>query len=112
MNPLQVGQSTAIYDAQGEVITVGNTGTSLTETIVSGTPFQPSASHATVLYIEVTTAAALSVQMGPSSSGTGVTVSTSESAALGVTTVEVPAGWYVDLTGTVADFIVTAVVSA
>jgi len=109
MGPVQQGQTLATFNAEGEVVTTGNAGTAQTETITSGTAFQVSATRAAKLYINVRTAASLEVQMGPTSAGNTITIDSGESEALGVTTLHVPAGWYVLLTGTTADFVATAV---
>lgn len=73
------------------------------ETFVSGTAKVLDVNHDRTLFINITTAAALAVTMGPTSAATTVPVSISQSSALGVITVRVPRGWYVKITGTVAD---------
>lgn len=78
-------------------------------TFVSATPQQLSASKDVYLYINVTTAASLTISMGPTSTGTGVALNSAESDALGMVTIRVPAGWYVKITGTVADLNINAV---
>lgn len=111
MNPVSEGQVLGTDNAQGEVLTTGNGGTAVTLTPTTATAFQVSANRSADVYIEITTAAALGITMGPTSAGTGVTIASSESETLGVTTVHVPAGWYMVLTGTMADQTVTAVLN-
>lgn len=97
---------------QGGLLTAAQqaaTGYSVTETVVSATPFQVSTVRDADLYINVTTAASLTVSMGPEAAGTSVALNTAESDALGLIYLRVPKGWYVKLTGTVADFVVTAI---
>lgn len=113
MNPAAVaeGQLLGVDLAEGEVLTTGNGGTSIVITPTTATPFQVSANRSADLYINIRTAASLEVQMGPTSAGTAVTIDSGESETLGVTTLHVPAGWYVNLTGTMADVVVTAVLN-
>lgn len=80
-----------------------------TPVFVSGTAQQLSAAKNVDLYINVTTAASLTISMGPTSAGTGVTLNAAESDALGLIHVRVPVGWYVKVTGTVADLAFTAI---
>jgi hypothetical protein len=82
---------------------------SVTETVVSGTPFQVSTVRDADLYINITTAASFTLSMGPEAAGTSIALNAAESDALGMVTVHVPRGFYVKITGTVADFTVTAV---
>lgn len=77
-------------------------------TFVSGTAQQLDPVKTMFLYINVTTAAALAVAMGPTSA-TATAINASESDALGMITLEVPGGWYVKLTGTMADVTCTAI---
>jgi hypothetical protein len=81
----------------------------VTESIVSGTPFQISKQRAATLYIAIATAAAITVSMGPEAAGTSVPLVATATEAIGLSTLDVPAGWYVKITGTVADFVATAV---
>ena len=74
----------------------------------TATAFQPSTTRESFVYINITTAAALTTAMGPTAS-CAIAVGAAASDALGVTTLSVPAGWYVMLTGTMADVVVTAV---
>lgn len=78
------------------------------QTPTTATAFQVSTKRAADLYITVNTAAALAVAMGPTSA-TAVTIAASASYALGTTYLYVPAGWYVKLTGTMANLTVTSV---
>lgn len=108
---------TNITDAQQQALQGGlltsaqqaASGYSVVETVTSGTPFQVSTVRGSHLYINITTAASFTCSMGPEAAGTSVAVNAAESDALGLVTLKVPAGWYVKLTGTVADFVVTAV---
>ena len=77
-------------------------------TPVSNTPFQPSTKRAVNLYINVFTVAALTIAIGPTSA-CAIPVQASEASAIGVTTLDIPAGWYVNLTGTMTDLSVLAV---
>lgn len=81
---------------------------SFVKTVVSGTAFQISVAQNANLYIDIATSAALAIAIGPDAS-TAVAVMASKSAPIGLLNVRVPAGWYVKLTGTVADFTATAV---
>lgn len=78
------------------------------QTFVSGTAKQVDTRKDNFLYINVTTAAALAIAIGPTSAAATV-LNASESDALGLITLFVPAGWYVKLTGTMANLAVTAV---
>jgi len=77
-------------------------------TFVSGTAQQLSTVQDVMLYIDVKTAASLSIALGPDSS-TSTTLQSSVTEALGLTSVRVPAGWYVKLTGTMSDLAVVTV---
>ena len=81
---------------------------SIVETIVSATGYLVSATRASVVYVNVTTAAALALAIS-ADNVTYIPIVASESVALGVVTIELPAGWYVKATGTVADLTVTAI---
>lgn len=83
-------------------------GTAKVETVVSGTAKQISTKRDAMVYVNITTSAALKVEMGPTSS-VAVTVSASQSSALGVISFRVPAGWYIKCTGTVTNYTVTSV---
>lgn len=84
------------------------TGSSLVITPVTNTPFQCSTNRESTLYINVVTAAALTIAIGPTSACT-IVLQASESAAIGLITVNVPMGWWVNLTGTMADLTVTKI---
>lgn len=77
-------------------------------TVVSGTAMQPNTVSDTMLYINITTAAALKVEIGATSS-VATTLSVSQSSALGMMSVRVPKGWYVKFTGTVTDYVITQI---
>src|SRR5487761_1784757 len=76
---------------------------SVVETVVSGTPFQVSTVRDADLYINITTAASFTASMGPEAAGTSIALNTAESDTLGLIYLRVPKGFYVKLTGTVAD---------
>lgn len=57
-----------------------------------------------MLYIACTTSAALTISMGPTSAASAVTILNNVTVAKCLMSVRVPAGWYVELTGTMADF--------
>ena len=98
------GTNNATYlAASGDVS--GATGTFV---VVSGTAKQVSTKRAATLYCNITTAAALAIGLG-STSAASIPVSISQSSALGVVTVEVPAGWYVKFTGTISNYVLTYV---
>jgi hypothetical protein len=107
------GQDTAVYNANASgglpASILQPSGYAVTETVVSGTPFQVSTKRDAMLYVNITTAASLAISMGPEAAGTSVALAPAESEALGVTTLRVPAGWWVKLTGTVTNYVVTAV---
>jgi hypothetical protein len=83
-------------------------GQAITETLVSGTAFQPSATREAFVYVNVVTSAALAISIS-SDNVTFVPIMASESAAIGLQTITLPAGWYIKVTGTVADLAVTAI---
>jgi hypothetical protein len=97
-----LGDMTIAGNATVDGVTAVIGGAVTTPTFVSTTPQQLSATQNGVLYIDVTTAASLTIAIGPTSSATTV-LQTSIVSALGLTHVHVPAGWYVKLTGTMAD---------
>lgn len=76
---------------------------------VSGTAKQLSSKNDLALYINVTTSASLKVELGPTAASL-VTINAAESDALGLLTLIVPASWYVNLTGTMADVACTQVI--
>jgi hypothetical protein len=84
------------------------TATPSAPTFVSGTALQLNTTQDTMLYVEVTTAASLEIQMG-STSSVGTTLISTITAALGMETIRVPKGWYVKITGTIADLNINAV---
>jgi hypothetical protein len=74
----------------------------------SGVAAQVNTTQDVMLYITVNTVAALAVAIGPTS-GTATTIVASENVALGVITLRIPKGWWVKITGTIADLTITAV---
>lgn len=75
---------------------------------VSATARTLSLSRVVDLYINITTAAALAIAIGPTSAAANV-LNASESDTLGLIHLHVPVGWYVKITGTVADLAFTAI---
>jgi hypothetical protein len=76
---------------------------------VSGTAQQIDKLKDASLYINVTNAAtALAVAIGPTASTT-VTLNASQTDALGLVNVLVPGGWFVKLTGTMANVACTSI---
>lgn len=111
MSAIDDAQTTAIYYGKGVALpaSVQNAqGAAIVEAPTTGVAFQVSATRAADLYVNVRTAAALATAIGPDSS-TAIALDASQSDALGMTTVFVPAGWYVKLTGTIANLAITAV---
>ena len=85
-----------------------HTATASSPTYVSGTAQQPNTTQDVMLYIDVTTAASLAVAIGPTSTP-ATTIIATQTAALGLQSIRVPAGWYVKITGTIADLTITQV---
>jgi hypothetical protein len=82
--------------------------TASSPTFVSGTALQLNTTQDTTLYIAVQTSAALAVAIGPTSTPAS-TIMPSKSYALSLNTIRVPKGWWVKITGTIADLTITAV---
>lgn len=111
MTNIDDAQTTAIYYGKGQALPTGvqlPAGASIVQVPTTATAFQISASRAAVLYVNVRTAAALATAIGPDNT-TAITLDASQSDAIGMTTIFVPAGWYVKLTGTIANLAITAV---
>lgn len=111
MSNIDDAQTTAIYYGKGQALpaSVQNAaGAAIVEVPTSGTGFQVSPNRAATLYVNVRTAAALATALSPDNS-TYYTLDASQSDALGMTTIHVPAGWYVKLTGTIANLAITAI---
>lgn len=102
--PTQIGQSTP-----GSVDTDNASKQSFVKTVVSGTGFQISTVQNANLYVDINTSAALAVAISPDNV-TYITVMASKAAPIGLVNVRVPANWYVKLTGTVANFVATAII--
>jgi hypothetical protein len=105
--------TTSGLSVPGVIALVGGTNTSggataSTPTFTSGTARQCSTTTDVMLYVEVTTAATLAISIGPTSTPADA-VLTSETSALGLQTYRVPAGWYVKITGTIADLSITQI---
>lgn len=115
MSNITDAQATATTNAAADKAAIGTGGsitggshTASAVTVVSGTAMQPDTKSDVYMYVNITTAAALKIEMGPTSA-VATQISASQSSALGVITLRVPAGWYVKFTGTVADFAIVAV---
>jgi len=113
--PNSTAQNEAITAAKNDAARIGQGAVdpkgsrpSLVESPVSGTAFQPSGGAACDLYLAIKTAASLQVDMGPTSA-TAIAIMPSQTAALSVITLDVPAGWFVKLTGTMANLTATSV---
>jgi hypothetical protein len=111
-NPFSSQDDAAVNaHADANAVTAGSTGAGShatgTVTFVSGTAQQVDKRKDAFLYITVTTAAALTVAIGPTSAAAQA-VTPSQSSGLGVITLFVPAGWYVKLTGTMANVTCTS----
>lgn len=115
-------QDEAIYNAKDDAALTGSqtnntaylaasgdpAGTTGTLTVVSATAKQVSTKRNAMVYVNITTAAALAIVIGPTSTP-AIPVSISQSSALGVVSFELPAGWYLKCTGTVTNYVVTYV---
>lgn len=115
MSNITDAQATAATNGDVDKAAVGAGGTTapgshtaVVQTFVSGTGKQIDAARGAHLYINITTAAALAIAIGPTSAAATV-LNASESDALGLITLHVPGGWYVKLTGTIADVTCTSV---
>jgi hypothetical protein len=111
MSVIDDAQLTAIYYGKGVALPAANqqaAGTAVVEVPTSGTGFQVSTTRAAMLYVNVRTAAALATAISADGS-TYVALDASQSDAIGMTTLHVPAGWYVKLTGTIANLAITAI---
>lgn len=91
----------------------GGTDTSATATasspvLTSGTAAQISTVQDVMLYIAITTSAALAVAIGPTA-GVANAIIPSASYGLSVISIRLPKGWYVKITGTIADVTITAI---
>jgi hypothetical protein len=84
-------------------------GSAAVQTPTTATAFQISTKRTSILYITVNTAAALAIAIGPTAA-CAIAVAASASYALGTTTLRIPAGWFVKLTGTMANLTVTSVI--
>lgn len=110
-NTLDDGSGNANF--AGLLSASGGTDTSATAaasspSFTSNTPKQVSTTQDVMLYIAIQTSAALSVAIGPTSTPAN-TIMPSKSYALGMATVRVPKGWYVNIVGTIADLTITQV---
>ena len=90
-------------------VTGGGVPAIITPAFTSTVAQQLSASDAVFLFIDVTTAAALTIAIGATSAASTV-LQNNIVGALGAVLVPVPAGWYVKLTGTMADLNITGII--
>lgn len=86
--------------AAGAVIT--------TPTFVSTTAQQISTTKDAMVYIDVKTAASLTLAIGAASTATTLLQSAVVS-GLGLSSIRVPAGWFLKITGTISDLVITAI---
>jgi len=91
----------------------GGTDTSVTAaatspSFTSGTALQLSTTQDVMLYIAIQTAAALAVAIGAANTTT-TSLMPSKTYALGLISIRVPKGWYVKITGTIADLTIAQV---
>jgi hypothetical protein len=106
-------QTTAIYYAKGQALPSSvqqAAGTSIVETPTTAVGFQVHATRSAMLYVNIRTAAALATAISPDNV-TYYPLDASQSDAIGMTTIHVPAGWYVKLTGTMANLAITAILN-
>lgn len=85
-------------------ISTNLTATANSISFTTATAKQVNTTSDAILYITCTTSTALTLAMGPDNAAGAVTLINAVSVALGMMTVRVPKGWYVKLTGTMADF--------
>ena len=90
-------------------LTGGGVPAIITPAFTSTVAQQLSASDVVFLFIDVTTAAALTIAIGATSAASTV-LQNNIVGALGAVLVPVPAGWYVKLTGTMADLNITGII--
>ncbi len=76
---------------------------------VSGTALQLNTTSDTMLYVTTNTANSLAIAMGPTSAVATTLVATLTSPVGAGYSYRVPKGWYVKITGTIADFTIVAV---
>lgn len=112
MSAITDAQQLALQGGVATPLQVAPAGYEITESVVSGTPFQISTLRAATLYLSIQTSASLTISMGPEAAGTSVPVAAAAADAIGVITIRVPLGWFVKLTGTVADFTAQAVLES
>lgn len=118
MTQIDDGQAAAVTGGKADALVVGAGGitaipsrpvTDATVPVfVTGTAQQLSTKTDVDLYINIVTAAALTVAFGPTSSTT-ITLSPSQTSAVGLMKIRVPRAWYVKLTGTMANLSFNAV---
>ena len=90
-------------------LTGGGVPAIITPAFTSTVAQQLSASDVVFLFIDVTTAASLTIAIGADSSASTV-LQSAVAGALGAILVPVPAGWYVKLTGTMGDLNITGII--
>jgi hypothetical protein len=110
-NTLDGGAGTASFAgvvAHAAGTSTAGTATASSPSFVSTTAAQVNTTQDCMLYIAVQTSAALAVAIGPANTTT-TAVCPSKSYALSLLTLRIPAGWWVKITGTIADLTITAV---
>jgi hypothetical protein len=85
------------------------TATASAPTFVTATARQLSTTQDAILYINIKTAAAMTLQIGPTSATATTIIASGTSPAIGLITLRVPAGWWVKVTGTITDLAFTQV---
>lgn len=118
MTQIDDGQAAAITGGKADALTLGLGGVTAktirpvtdatVPVFVSGVAQQISTNNDVGVYINIVTAAALSIAIGPTSSTT-VVLSPSQVSSIGLIKVRVPRGWFIKLTGTMANLSFNAV---
>lgn len=113
MTIIDDAQTTAIYYGKGAALpaNISDAGNiAQAQAPVTATAFQVSTKRSATLYVNVRTAASLATAIGPDNT-TAIVLDAAQSDAIGMTTIHLPAGWWVKLTGTMANLSVTAVLN-
>ena len=118
MTQIDDGQTAAITGGKADALVVGAGGITAkpqrpatdatAPAFVSGTARQLSTDTDVDLFVNINTAAALAIAIGPTAAA-AVVVSPSQTSALGMMQFRVPRGWFVKITGTIANLNINAV---
>ena len=120
MSQITDGQDASVIGGKADAAALGaggvntvpvGTATVTTPVFVTNVAQQLSATRNVNLYINVVTAAALTIAYGPTSAAATV-LNASAVDGIGLINVSVPVGWYVKITGTIANLAITAVAVA